>query len=63
MLSRSGQASVVITALVLTGAVVFAWALSAGSLSITSAEVLGALFGGDAGMSANVVRELRLPRA
>ncbi|MDO9599057.1 MAG: iron ABC transporter permease [Azoarcus sp.] len=62
-MSRSGQASVVITALVLTGAVVFAWALSAGSLSITSAEVLGALFGGDTGMSANVVRELRLPRA
>lgn len=40
----------------------FAWALVAGDLPVTVAEVIAALGGSD-GMAAQVVRELRLPRA
>lgn len=40
----------------------FAWALVAGELPISAAEVVAALGGSD-GMAAQVVRELRLPRA
>jgi iron complex transport system permease protein len=39
------------------------FALSAGELPIPFADVLDALFGGADGMAADVVRELRLPRA
>ncbi|THF63159.1 iron ABC transporter permease [Pseudothauera nasutitermitis] len=53
----------ILLALVGAGLGVFAWALSAGSLPIGVGEVWGALFSGDAGMAASVVRELRLPRA
>jgi len=41
----------------------FAWALTAGDLSIPLAEVANALFGAGDDMAARVVRELRLPRA
>ncbi len=57
------QALLVIALLALAGLAVFAWALSAGSLPISRSEVWGALFGGEQGMAAGVVRELRLPRA
>lgn len=62
-MTRGGRAAAVIAALVVTGVAVFAWALSAGNLPISPAEVVGALFGNEDGMAANVVRELRLPRA
>lgn len=58
-----GQALLVIAVLLLAAVAAFAWALSAGSLPIDGTQVWGALFGGDTGMAANVVRELRLPRA
>ena len=38
------------------------WALVAGDLPVTIADVMGALSGGD-GISAAIIRELRLPRA
>lgn len=58
-----GQALLVIVVLLLAAVAAFGWALSAGSLPIDGTQVWGALFGGDTGMAANVVRELRLPRA
>jgi iron complex transport system permease protein len=57
------SSGLVIAGLVLAGACALAWALSAGDLPITVGEVVGALFGGADGMAADVVRELRLPRA
>lgn len=41
----------------------FGWALSAGDLPISFSEVFSALFRGADGIAADVVRELRLPRA
>jgi len=58
-----GQALLVIVVLLLAAVAAFGWALSAGSLPIDGKQVWGALFSGDTGMAANVVRELRLPRA
>ena len=62
MTSRRRRLLVVAALLVLVAALTMAWALIAGSLPIAPAEVLAALGGAD-GMSASVVRELRLPRA
>jgi len=53
----------ILAALLAASGLAFAWALSAGELPISFGEVLGALFGGAEGMAADVVRELRLPRA
>ena len=59
----------VLAALALIALVALAWALCAGELAIRPDEVLKALFGGGGSggagtdMNANVVRELRLPRA
>ncbi|SIR34646.1 iron complex transport system permease protein [Aromatoleum tolulyticum] len=53
----------VIAGLVLAGACALAWALAAGDLPIGLGEVFDALFRGAEGMAADVVRELRLPRA
>jgi len=53
----------ILAALLAAAALAFAWALSAGDLPITFAEVAAALFGNAQGMAADVVRELRLPRA
>ena len=52
-----------IAGLALAGVLAQVWALAAGELDIPAREVLGALFGGGQGMGADVVRELRLPRA
>ena len=48
--------------LLAAAAAALVWALVAGDLPVTVAEVLSALSGGD-GLSASVIRELRLPRA
>ena len=53
----------ILAALLAVAGLAFAWALGAGDLPITVGEVVGALFGGADGMAADVVRELRLPRA
>jgi len=53
----------ILAVLLAASGLAFAWALSAGDLPIAFGEVLGALFGGAEGMAADVVRELRLPRA
>jgi iron complex transport system permease protein len=45
------------------GGLAVIWALSTGDLDIAFSDVLDALFGNGEGMSADVVRELRLPRA
>lgn len=47
----------------LFGICALAWALIAGELPIAVSEVLAALFSGADGMAADIVRELRLPRA
>jgi iron complex transport system permease protein len=49
--------------LLLAAALSIVLALGAGSLRISPAEVLGALVGDGSGMGADVVRNLRLPRA
>jgi iron complex transport system permease protein len=59
---REGRV-LILGGLTVSGGLALAWALSAGDLPITFAEVLAALFGGAQGMAADVVRELRLPRA
>ncbi|MDI3514679.1 MAG: iron complex transport system permease protein [Rhodocyclaceae bacterium] len=43
-------------------ALALVWALVAGDLPVTIADVMGALSGGE-GISADIIRELRLPRA
>ncbi|NMG77093.1 iron chelate uptake ABC transporter family permease subunit [Aromatoleum diolicum] len=53
----------ILAVLLAASGLAFAWALSAGDLPIGFGEVLGALLRGDEGMAADVVRELRLPRA
>ncbi|BAL22959.1 iron ABC transporter permease [Azoarcus sp. KH32C] len=53
----------ILATLIVAAGLAFAWALSAGDLPIGFGEVLGALFGAADGMAADVVRELRLPRA
>ncbi|MCC4117417.1 iron ABC transporter permease [Aromatoleum toluclasticum] len=60
---RRTSAGFVIAALMLAGVCALAWALSAGDLTIGPGEVFDALFRGAEGMGADVVRELRLPRA
>jgi len=57
------RAWAVIAGLALAGVLAQVWALAAGELDIPAAEVVAALFGGGQGMGAEVVRELRLPRA
>lgn len=53
----------VIAGLMLAGVFALTWALAAGDLPISLGEVVAALFSGAEGMAADVVRELRLPRA
>jgi len=53
----------VVAALTVAACFSVGWALSAGDLPVSPAEVLRALFGNASGMAADVVRELRLPRA
>ncbi|HMM54743.1 MAG TPA: iron ABC transporter permease [Candidatus Desulfobacillus sp.] len=57
------RALLAILLLALTGLASIAIALAAGSLAASAADVLAALGGGEATMAAEVVRELRLPRA
>src|SRR5690554_5333601 len=49
--------------LALCGAGALLWALMAGAMPLAPAAVLAALFGQGGGMEADVVRQLRLPRA
>ncbi|MDX9698917.1 MAG: iron ABC transporter permease [Rhodocyclaceae bacterium] len=53
----------VLLALLLSGAMAFVWALLSGDLHTAWGDVLAALGGGQGGLVADVVRELRLPRA
>ncbi len=57
------RALLAILLLALAGLASIAVALAAGSLAASAADVLAALGGGEATMAAEVVRELRLPRA
>ncbi len=57
------RAWLVLAILLPAAAGAFAWALTAGDLSIPLAEVAQAFFGAGDDMAARVVRELRLPRA
>lgn len=50
-------------ALVVVAALVFVWAITTGSIAVGAGDLWSALFGDASGMSASVVRELRLPRA
>lgn len=59
---RIGRLFVVAVALAFAGLMALAWALLAGSVQVAPADVFAAVLGGD-GMAANVIRELRLPRA
>lgn len=62
MMPGRRRAFVLAAALLPAALLSFAWALVAGELPISMAEVVAALGGGD-GMAAQVVRGLRLPRA
>jgi iron complex transport system permease protein len=57
------RALVVIAALAFMAAASVMLSLAVGSLSLSLVDVFAALFGNDAGMGAEVVRSLRLPRA
>ena len=57
------RARIVLAGLALSAVLALLWALSAGELDIPAGTVFGALFGSEQGMSAAIVRELRLPRA
>jgi len=57
------RALLVILLLALLGLASLIAALAAGSLPVAPAELAAALFGGGEGVAADVVRELRLPRA
>lgn len=57
------RARIVLAGLALAAMLALLWALSAGEVDIPAGTVFGALFGSEQGMSAAIVRELRLPRA
>lgn len=63
LMRRPRAAFGVIGALALAGVLSIVWALSSGDVTISMAQVFAALFGGAQGMEADVVRQLRLPRA
>ena len=56
------RAAVVLASLAALALIAFAWALAAGEVGATAADIWAALTGGDT-LAASVVRELRLPRA
>ena len=61
--ARRRRSPLAIAAVLLSAAALaLLWALVAGDLPVTIADVMGALSGGD-GISAAIIRELRLPRA
>ena len=62
-MTRALRPLFVLPALALAGAAALMWALAAGELPVSLADALAAAFGGGEGMKAQVVRELRLPRA
>ena len=62
-MTRALRPLLVLPALALAGAAALAWALAAGELPVSLADALAAAFGGGEGMKAQIVRELRLPRA
>ena len=57
------RAALVLLVLVAAALAAFAWALSAGELPVTAADLLAALGGGAGSMEADIIRTLRLPRA
>ena len=57
------RASLVVVGLLAGGGAALAWALAAGELRIPFGDVVAALAGRGDGIGADVVRELRLPRA
>lgn len=59
---RAGRLAL-IPALTIAGLAALGWALAAGNVPISAAELWAALFGAADGTAAAVVRELRLPRA
>ncbi|WP_068808859.1 FecCD family ABC transporter permease [Thauera phenolivorans] len=62
-MNRTLRPLLVLPALALAGAAALMWALAAGELPVSLADALAAAFGGGEGMKAQIVRELRLPRA
>ena len=57
------RALLVLAGLVAAALAAFAWALSAGALAVTHADLLAALTGSGGGMESDIIRTLRLPRA
>ena len=63
MRSARLRARLVIAGLVMAALAAFAWSLSAGAMPVSVQDLLAALGSGDGGMEADIVRQLRLPRA
>ncbi len=63
--SRRGRqrAVLVLAGLALAAIAAFVWALSAGALAVSRADLLAALTGSGGGMEVDIIRTLRLPRA
>ena len=57
------RAFLVLAGLAVAALGAFAWALSAGALAVSGADLLAALTGSGGSMEADIVRTLRLPRA
>lgn len=57
------RALLVLAGLVAAALAAFAWALSAGALAVSHADLLAALTGSGGGMESDIIRTLRLPRA
>jgi iron complex transport system permease protein len=57
------RAAAALAGLVLVALMVFAWSLSAGALPVSINDLLTALTGTEGGMEADIIRNLRLPRA
>ncbi len=57
------RARLVIAGLMAAALAAFAWSLSAGAMPVSMQDMLAALGSGEGGMEADIVRQLRLPRA
>ncbi len=57
------RARLVIAGLIAAALAAFAWSLSAGAMPVSVQDMLAALGSGEGGMEADIIRQLRLPRA
>ena len=63
MRSTRLRARLVIAGLIAAALAAFAWSLSAGAMPVSVQDMLAALGSGEGGMEADIIRQLRLPRA